>query len=108
MISWILMLVGIYISPAVFSISLLNIFKKEKENVGLEIAILAVIAIVLWLLQQIPYVGGWASFIIVTTGLGLVIRNAVVKKEMKEENVSTEIKEDIEPAQKEENNTPEQ
>lgn len=94
-ILWILMLIGIYISPALFSISLLNAFKKEKENVGLEIVALAIIAIAVWLLQQMPYVGGWASFIVVTTGLGLVIRNVVAKREV-QVKTTTEVIENIE------------
>ena len=95
-ITWILMFVGIYISPAVFSIALLKVLKKENENIGAEIAILIVIAVAIWLLQQVPVVGGIVSLAVVTTGLGLVIRNAIVRKEEKNEKVETVIEEKIE------------
>lgn len=95
-ITWILMFVGIYISPAVFSIALLKILKKEKGNVGAEIAILAVIAVAIWLLQQVPVVGGIVSLVVATTGLGLVIRNSIVKREEKIENIETVIEEKTE------------
>ena len=98
-ITWILMFVGIYISPAIFSIAFLKIFKKEKGNAGAEIAILTVIAVVIWVLQQVPVLGGIVSLAVVTTGLGLVIRNAIVRKEEKNENTETEIKEHTEAVQ---------
>lgn len=112
-IAWIVMIVGIYISPAVFSIAIVNAFRKEKGNAGVEIAILAVIAAVVWLLQQVPLVGGFISFIVLTTGLGLVIRNSMAKRERKIEQVAEvvtqevaeEVKKEVETTEIEENNT---
>ena len=84
-IAWFMMFIIIYISSAVFSISVLDIVKTKvaqiKDNKALEICALIVIALVVWILQQIPYVGGLVSFVVLTTGIGLIVRNIIAKKE---------------------------
>ena len=81
------MFVIIYISNAVFSIAIFeNVKSKLKDKKATEIVGLAGIALVVWILQQIPFVGGIVSFITVTTGVGLTVRN-VIKKEIKIDKV---------------------
>lgn len=97
-ISWIVMLVIICASSAVFSISILEVIKQKVEkirgNVGLEIAVLAGIAIFVWLLQELPYIGGVVSSVVITTGIGLIIRNAIAKRATKTEEATTTIVEE--------------
>lgn len=84
---WTAMFVIVYISNAVFSIAIFeNVKSKLKGKKVTEIVVLAGIALAVWILQQIPYIGGIVSFITVTTGVGLSIRN-VIKKEIKTEKV---------------------
>lgn len=84
---WTAMFVIIYISNAVFSIAIFeNVKSKLKGKKATEIVALAGIALVVWILQQIPFVGGIVSFITVTTGVGLTVRN-VIKKEIKIDKV---------------------
>ena len=84
-IAWFMMFIIIYISSAVFSISVLDFTKtkiaKIEGNRALEICALAVIALCVWILQQLPFVGGLFSFVILTTGIGLIVRNIIAKKE---------------------------
>lgn len=85
-IAWLAMTVIIYISSAVFSISISGIAKDKieavKDNKVLEICVLMLIALCVWILQKLPYIGGLFSFIILTTGIGLIIRNIIAKKEI--------------------------
>lgn len=78
-IMWLAMIIMIYISSAVVSISILEIVKQKvekiRENKGLQIATLIGIAVCIWVVQQLPYIGGVIAFIIITTGLGLIVRN---------------------------------
>lgn len=78
-IMWLAMIIMIYISSAVVSISILEIVKQKvekiRENQGLQIISLTGIAIGIWAVQQLPYLGGAFVFIITTTGLGLIVRN---------------------------------
>ena len=84
---WTAMFVIIYISNAVFSIAIFeNVKSKLKGKQATEIVALAGIALVVWILQQISFVGGIVSFITVTTGVGLTVRN-VIKKEIKIDKV---------------------
>ena len=91
-IAWFMMFIIIYISSAVFSISVLNIVKTKvaqiEGNKALQICTLIVIALVVWILQQLPYVGGLFSFVILTTGIGLIVRNIIATKETN--NTTTE------------------
>ncbi len=84
-IAWLIMTIIIYISSAVFSISVTGIAKDKiqavKENKILEICLLMVVALCVWILQKLPYIGGLCNFIILTTGIGLIIRNVIAKKE---------------------------
>lgn len=84
-IAWIAMFTIIYISSAIFSISVLDIIKEKvskiKDNKGLEICTLVVIALVVWGLQKLPFIGGFVSFIVLTMGIGLILRNIISKKE---------------------------
>lgn len=84
-IAWLAMTIIIYISSAVFSISITGIAKEKieaiKENKLLEICLLMLVALCVWILQKLPYIGGLFSFIILTTGIGLIIRNIIPKKE---------------------------
>ena len=84
-IAWFMMFVIIYISSAVFSISVLDIVKTKiaqvEGNKALQICALTVIALCVWILQKLPYVGGLFSFVILTTGIGLIIRNIIATKE---------------------------
>lgn len=85
-ITWLAMTIIIYISSAVFSISISGIAKDKieavKDNKVLEICVLMLIALCVWILQKLPYIGGLFSFIILTTGIGLIIRNIIAKKEI--------------------------
>lgn len=85
-IAWLAMTIIIYISSAVFSIAITGIAKEKieavKENKLLEICLLMVVALCVWILQKLPYIGGLFSFIILTTGIGLIIRNIIAKKEV--------------------------
>ena len=85
-IAWMIMTIIIYISSAVFSISITGIAKDKieavKNNKVLEICLLMVIALCVWILQKLPYIGGLSNFIIITTGIGLIIRNIIAKKEI--------------------------
>lgn len=85
-IAWLAMTIIIYISSAVFSISISGIAKDKieavKDNKVLEICLLMLIALCVWILQKLPYIGGLFSFIILTTGIGLIIRNIIAKKEI--------------------------
>lgn len=91
LIAWFLMTAIIYISSAVFSISVLGFVKEKVEkingNKALEICALAVIGLCVWILQKLPFIGGLCSFVILTTGIGLIIRNIIAKKEIS--NVAT-------------------
>lgn len=100
-IAWVIMFIVIYISSAVLTIAISEIAKEKipsiKDNKGLEICAVMVIALVLWILQQIPFIGGLCSFVILTTGLGLIVRNVIARKntetvitEVVEEKTSTE------------------
>jgi len=97
-IAWIAMLVIIFISPAAFSIALLDVVKQKSEkvkgNIGLEILVLAIIAICVWGIQKLPYIGGFASFVVVTTGVGLIIRNLRAKIENNKVEETTQVVEE--------------
>ncbi len=84
-IAWLMMTIIIYISSAIFSISITGILKDKievaKNNKVLEICLLMLIALCVWILQKLPYIGGLCNFIILTTGIGLIIRNIIAKKE---------------------------
>ncbi len=85
-IAWYMIFGIIYISSAVFSISILDIIKSKvapiKENKALEILTLAGIALVVWILQKLPFVGGLLSFVILTMGIGLIVRNIIANKKL--------------------------
>lgn len=87
-IAWFIITIIIYISSAVFSISITGILKDKieavKNNKVLEICLLIVVALCVWILQKLPYIGGLCNFIIITTGIGLIIRNIIAKKEIEE------------------------
>ncbi len=92
-IAWTIMFIIIYISSAVFSMSVLGFVKTKitqiQENKALEICALAVIALCVWILQKIPFIGGLCSFIILTTGIGLIIRNIIPLKEKDKTTIET-------------------
>ena len=83
-ISWILMLLAVFISPAVFNIAVLELlsqkFNNIKGNTGYTILALIGISLCLSILELIPYIGSIVNFIIITMGLGLVVRNIVSRK----------------------------
>lgn len=83
-LAWVAMFIAIYISSAVVSIAISGIIKEKVEkikgNKGLEICTIAVVALCIWLLQKIPFVGGIFKFVILTLGLGLIIRNIIPRK----------------------------
>ncbi len=85
-IAWFIITIMIYISSAVFSISITGIAKDKiqsvKNNKVLEICLLMLIALCVWILQKLPYIGGLCNFIILTTGIGLIIRNIIAKNEI--------------------------
>lgn len=91
-IMWFAIILAIYISSAVLSISILEVLKNNVENIknnkALQIGILAVIALVLWAAQQISYVSTLFTFIILTIGIGLIVRNIV---ELNPQNKDVEI-----------------
>lgn len=87
-IAWFIITIIIYISSAVFSISITGILKDKieavKNNKVLEICLLIVVALCVWILQKLPYIGGLCNFVIITTGIGLIIKNIIAKKEIEE------------------------
>lgn len=98
LIAWFLMIAIIYISSAVFSISVLGFVKEKVEkingNKALEICALAVIGLCVWILQKLPFIGGVCSFVILTTGIGLIVRNIIAKKGIKANATEAEVKEE--------------
>lgn len=97
-ISWLIITMVIYISSAVFSISVLDFVKSKVEqingNKALEICALAVIALCVWILQKLPFIGGLCSFVILTEGIGLIVRNLIAKRDMKNDVVKLEATEE--------------
>ena len=88
LISWILMILGIYISPAVFQIAVYEIiarkYEKIKNNIGFTILVLIGVSVIFEVVKLIPYLGGIVNFVTLTMGLGLLIRN-IVSREKKQE-----------------------
>ncbi len=97
-IAWIIMVTVVYISSAVLSIAIWGVVKEKvekiKENKATEVCTLLGIALCLWILQKIPYVGEVFGFIIITTGMGLIIRNIVDRKKLEtQEKADTTVQE---------------
>lgn len=65
-------------------------FIKEKlnsKNLGTDLLILACVNIILYLLKQIPFIGGWIGFISLLIGMGIVVMYLFTKnKNDKNEN----------------------
>lgn len=90
-LAWIIMLLVAYISPAVFQISLLEVisnkFTNIKDNIGYKVLTLIGISLCVWILKEIPYIGGIVSIIVSLTGLGLTVRNAITRNNKEVEKV---------------------
>ena len=75
----------IMISFAIVAISASELIKGKlnSKNLGTDLLILACVNIVLYLLKQIPYVGGWISFIFLLMGMGIVVMYLFTKNKKK-------------------------
>lgn len=82
-----LYVLALIISTALFTITANNyICSKLKINKNLGIfGMLIVSGIIIWVLTQIPYIGGLISFIITILGLGILITSILPKKDSKNE-----------------------
>ena len=93
-IAWMLIALLLYISPAVLQIGILGIIEQKndkiKNNIGFEVLTLAAISLCVWILKQIPIVGVLISVLVTTTGLGLIIRNIIVRETNKTEPQNNE------------------
>ena len=74
------------ISFAVVSVCITKKFAKSEQR-GKTFGILALVTIVLWALQQLPFVGWAVSLIITMAGLGIVLLYAFTKNKAKKEEV---------------------
>lgn len=75
----------IAISSATFAITVNNIIcnkLKVQKNVQ-KLGLLLVTAAVLWLINLIPYVGGWISFATSILGLGILVKSIIPAKKGK-------------------------
>lgn len=75
----------IAISSATFAITVNNIIcnkLKVEKNVQ-KLGLLLVTAAVLWLINLIPYVGGWISFATSILGLGILVKSIIPAKKGK-------------------------
>lgn len=90
-----LYVLAIIISKSLFIITANNyICSKLKINKNMGIfGMLIVSGIVIWVITQIPYVGGLISFVISVLGLGILVASILPKKNKKDE-VSIENKSD--------------
>lgn len=84
-----LYLLAIVVSKSLFTITANNyVCSKLKINKNSGIfGMLIVSGIVIWLITQIPYVGGFISFIITVLGLGILVASILPKKSKKDEIV---------------------
>lgn len=82
-----LYVLALIISTALFTITANNyVCSKLKINKNLGIfGMLIVSGIIIWVLTQIPYIGGLVSFIITILGLGILITSILPKKDSKNE-----------------------
>ena len=85
-IAWIIMLFALYISPAVLQMGILGLieqkYEKIRDNIGFEVLTLIGVSLCIWILQQIPILGRIISFIVVSTGFGLIIRNIFTREKV--------------------------
>ena len=75
----------IAISSATFAITVNNVIcnkLKVEKNVQ-KLGLLLVTAAVLWLINLIPYVGGWISFATSILGLGILVKSIIPAKKGK-------------------------
>ena len=80
----------IAISSATFAITVNNVIcnkLKVEKNVQ-KLGLLLVTAAVLWLINLIPYVGGWISFITSILGLGILVKSIIPAKKAKNKDDS--------------------
>lgn len=79
--------------------------KIKMENKWQKLGIVVCIAVVLWAIGQIPYVGGFIEFVAIILGLGILTKKIIPHKNKKiEESVEKEIKPELKEAQQEEAN----
>lgn len=90
-----ILLIMISFSIVVISISQFLKEKLNSANLGTDLLIVIGVNIVLYLLKQIPYVGGWISFIILLIGLGIIVMYLFTKSR-KEDTQSIKITENKE------------
>ena len=91
-----LLLIALYILALVISKSLFTITAnkyicsklKIDKNTGI-FGMLIVSGIIVWVLTQLPYVGGVISFITVLLGLGILVLSILPKKDGKNSNKET-------------------
>ena len=97
--AWILLILGFFVSPAVFQIALFEIiaqkYEKIKGNTGYKVLTLIGISVCISVLEIIPYIGGIVEFVVVTIGLGLLVRNIVARMEKVEKIEKAEEVEEI-------------
>lgn len=84
-----LYILGIVISKSLFTITANNyICSKLKLNKNLGIlGMLILSGIVIWAITQIPYIGGFISFIISVLGLGILVASILPKNSKKEQTI---------------------
>lgn len=92
-------LLGLYILILLICSSIVSIciINKVKEHFKLDkksmtALVLVVTSIVLWALQQIPFIGGWIGFLLAITGLGIMFMYLFTKNKNSSEEV-VEVKE---------------
>lgn len=85
-----LLFILIAISSAIFVMAINNLIcnkLKIEKNVG-KFGLLLVSAAVLWLINLIPYVGSWVSFITSILGLGILVKSIIPSKKEVDKEVS--------------------
>jgi hypothetical protein len=80
-----LMVIIIYISNAIFSISIYEMLKEKNEKLQegsfINILVLAGISIAVNIIKRIPIIGGIAGLLIYLTGQGIIIKNYLPKND---------------------------
>lgn len=82
------------ITISIFSIAIGNYFaNKFKETTKSKVILLSLLSVIcLWLLQLIPYVGGFVSLFILVFGLGIFVFSLFVKVKKEDDKTITENK----------------
>lgn len=90
-VTLLLYIVGILLSGAVACIAIGKQIEEAHEKIKLPLAT-ALVAVISWIVFQIPYIGSLASAIMHLLGFGILLRAAIAKREKTAKEV-TEVKE---------------